>query len=92
MYEFPPGLPNDLSFRMLGNQEMLGNCLNFIEWYRTAQSSCENENFVNTNKKLLKNRNETFLVVRYFAWKLELVSNILWMIVDLLSWARFCLF
>ena len=25
-------------------------------------------------------KNETFPVVRYFAWKLELVSNILWMI------------
>ena len=33
------------------------------------------------SKKLLKNRNYSFPVVCYFAWKLELVSNILWMIV-----------
>ena len=31
-------------------------------------------------KNLLKNRNWTFIVVRYFTWKLELVSNVLWMI------------
>ena len=29
----------------------------------------------------MKNRNQFFPVVRYFTWKLELVSNILWMIV-----------
>ena len=33
-------------------------------------------------KKKLKKRNQTFSVVFNFTWKLELVSNILWMIVD----------
>ena len=33
-------------------------------------------------KKLLKKRNQTFPVVRYSTWKLVLVSNILWMILD----------
>ena len=28
-------------------------------------SSCQNESFVNTSRKLLENRNETFPVVRY---------------------------
>ena len=36
-----------------------------------------NENFVNTSKKLLKNRNQTFPVMCYFTLKLELVSDIL---------------
>ena len=46
-----------------------------------AQSYRQKENFFNTSKKPLKNRNETFPVVRYFSWKLELVSNTLWVIV-----------
>ena len=37
----------------------------------------QNESFVNTSRKLLENTDETFPVVRYFTWKLELVSNIL---------------
>ena len=32
--------------------------------------------------KLLKNRNWTFPVVRYFTWKLELVSDILLLCVE----------
>ena len=39
------------------------------------------ETFANTSKKVPKSSNQTFHVVRYFTWKLELVSNILWMIV-----------
>ena len=31
-------------------------------------------------KKVFKNKNQNFPAVRYFTWKLELVSNILWMI------------
>ena len=47
-----------------------------------VQSSSQNQNFVNTSKNILKNINQTFLVVRYFTWKLEFVSNILSMIVE----------
>ena len=47
-----------------------------------AQSPCQNESFVNTTRTLLKNRNYTFSVVSSFTWKLELVSDILWIIVD----------
>ena len=36
---------------------MSGKCLNFIERGRSAQPSCQNENFVNTNKKAWENRN-----------------------------------
>ena len=31
VYELPDELPNELRFRILGNEEILGNCLNFIE-------------------------------------------------------------
>ena len=41
----------------------------------------ESESFVDTSRKLLKKRNETFPVVRYFTCKIELVSNILRVIV-----------
>ena len=47
----------------------------------SAQSSSQNENFVNTSRNLLRNRNQTFSLASYFTWKLDLVSNILWIIV-----------
>ena len=37
-----------------------------------------------TSRKLLRNRNETFPIVRYFTQKIELVSNILWVIVEMI--------
>ena len=54
----------------------------FIELLPSAHSSSRNENFVSASKNLLKNRQWTFLVVCYFLWKLEFVSNILWMILS----------
>ena len=75
-------LPNDLRLRILRNSEILEESLNFVELLPNAQSSSRNENFVSTSKNLLKNRNWTFPAVRCFTWKLEFVSNILWMIVD----------
>ena len=78
IYELPHELPNDLRLRILGNYEISGNSLNFIEWWPKAQSLHQNESFVNTRRRLVKNRNQTFLVVRYVTWKLELVSDILW--------------
>ena len=32
IYELPQELLNDLRFRILGNWEISGKCLNFIEW------------------------------------------------------------
>ena len=81
IYELPHELPNNLRLSILGNQETPGKCLNPIDWYPSPQSTCQIETFVNFSKKLLKNKNWTVLVVRYFTWKLELVSDILWMIV-----------
>ena len=52
----------------------------------SAQSSTRNENC--SNKNLVKNRNWIFLVVHYFASKLEFVSNLLWMIVDYVEYAK----
>ena len=55
-----------------------GKYQNITEFLPSAQSSYRNENFVSTRKNLLRNRYWTFPVVRYFTWKLEFVSNILW--------------
>ena len=57
-----------------------GKSQNFIELLSSAQPSSRNEHFVSPSKNLLKNRNWTFPVVCRFTWKLEFVSNILWMI------------
>ena len=56
IYAFPHELPNDLILKILGNCEVLGNCLNSIEWQLSAKSPCQNNSFVNTSRKLLKNR------------------------------------
>ena len=57
----------------------------------SAHSSSWNESFVSTSKDLLKNRNWTFPVVCYFTWKLEFISNVLWMIVETLCyWVISC--
>ena len=48
-----------------------------MEVQPSAQSSSQKENFVNTRKRLLENRNWAFPVVLYFTWKLEFFSNIL---------------
>ena len=79
------GLPNDLRLRIFGNQKISGNSQNFIKLLPSAQSSSRNKNFVSASKNVLKNRNWTFLVVCYFRWRLELLSNILWMTVDSLK-------
>ena len=80
IYELPHELPKDLKLRILGNWEILAKCLHCIKWYSSAHSFCQNKNFVNTSKTLPKNGNKTFPVVCYFIWKLELVSDILWLI------------
>ena len=82
IYELPQELSNDYRFRISRNWKMPGQCLKSIEWYPRTQSPCQNENFFNTSKKLLKNRNLTSPVARYFTWTLELGSDILWMTVD----------
>ena len=56
IYEWPYELPNYFRLTILGNQEILGTCLNVIESKPTTQYSCENKRFVNTSRKLLKNR------------------------------------
>ena len=69
-------LPNDLKLRIFGNQET-SRSQNFIELQPSAQSSSQNENFVDTSKKLLENRNSTFPIVRYFTTTLKFVSYVL---------------
>ena len=54
----------------LGNYKISGKSQNFIKLLLSGQFS-QNANFISTSKNLLNNRNWTFPVVRYFAWKLE---------------------
>ena len=48
-----------------------------MELKRSVQSSTQNENTVNTTKKLLKTRYWTFPLEQYFTWNLKFFSNIL---------------
>ena len=57
MYEMPYELLNDLRLSILGNSEIQGTYLIFMEIEFSTQSSCQKQHFVNPSKKLLKNRN-----------------------------------
>ena len=79
IHDLPLKLLNDLrSLKITNYQENHKTSYNY-----SLVSSSYNENFVNTSKKLLKNRTWTFPVVPYLTWELEFVSNILCIIVDL---------
>ena len=80
IYELPRELPNFLRLRILGNKEVSRKYQNCIELQPGAQSSSQNENFINASKNLGENRNGTFPVVRYFTC-IQFVPNILSMIV-----------
>ena len=58
-----------------------------MELKPSTKSSSQKENFVFPSKRLLKNRNWTFPVVRYFSWKLEFFSNILAVVVAI-GWKK----
>ena len=74
IYELHHKLPNNLRLMMLSLKSF---------------SQIKIKNFIDTSKNLQKNRNWAFLVVHYFTWKLEFVSNILSMIVAIFSWCLF---
>ena len=69
LYEWPHELPNDLRLIILGNQEILEKSQDVVELRSSAQSSSQNENFLNTSKNPVKNRNRTFPIVPYFKTK-----------------------
>ena len=81
IYEVPQELLNHLRKSNWTNYEISEKCVNFKDGYPSAQCSCQNENFVETIKQFLKKGKLSFPVVHYFSWKLELVSNKLWIIV-----------
>ena len=84
IYKLPNELQNNLRFKTKDLRK-LGNIRKVSKFHRMiakCQVFLPKIFFVNTCKKLLKNRNLTLPIVRYFTWKLELVSDILWMIVD----------
>ena len=75
---------------LLTNMELPNNIKEvpkIMEWNHSVQYFCQNEQFVITSKRLLEKK-YTFPVVRYFTWKLVLVSNILWLIVGSKTWGR----
>ena len=81
IYQVPQELLNDWINSNWGYYETSGKCVNLKDGYPRAQCSCKNENFVDTVKQFLKTGKLSFPVVHYFSWKLELVSNKLWIIV-----------
>ena len=62
LYGLSHEFPNDLRLRILGNIRKVAR---FHRMMPRAYSSCKNESFVDTSRKLLTNRNETFRVVFY---------------------------
>ena len=76
-HKLPYKLPNNLRLEILGNLEISAKSQNVRELKPSAQSSSQNENFVNTSKKFPKNRNLTFSLVHYFTWNLKFILNIL---------------
>ena len=51
IYDLPHVFPNDFKLSNLGNEEILGKCLNFIKWRPSGQSPCQNKNFVSFARK-----------------------------------------
>ena len=56
-YELPHELPSNLRLRILRNYKISRKFQTFTELQPSAHSSSQNENFINTSKKLLGNRN-----------------------------------
>ena len=57
IYEIPDKLQSELRLRILGKFEISRKYQKLIQWQPCAQASYPNGNFVNTEKKLLKNIN-----------------------------------
>ena len=72
VYEFPHEFPNDLRSKISKLARIINKCLAIPPKRKIFQYQ----------PKTAEKRNWTFLVRRYFTWKLEFVSNIFWMIVE----------
>ena len=70
--ELPHEPPN-----VLRRWEKSGKSQYSIELQPSARPSLQTQKFFDTSRKLLKNRNSNFPVLRYFTLKLEFVSYIL---------------
>ena len=60
IYQLPYKLPNDLRLRVLVKYEISGKCQNFKELQPSGQYSSQNENFINTRKKLFEKQKLNF--------------------------------
>ena len=61
----------------LPNEELkkISKLHRIMAWCPVFPLQNKKKNSINTSKKLLKNSNSTYVIVRYFTWKLEFVSN-----------------
>ena len=78
IYELLHELSNNLGVSLLGSLKKVRKTW---KTYKLIPSLSAKIIFFNTSQKLVEKRNWTFPVWHYFAWKLEFVSNILWIIV-----------
>ena len=78
IYELLHELSNNLRVSLLGSLKKVRKTW---KTYKLIPSLSAKIIFFNTSQKLVEKRNWTFPVWHYFAWKLEFVSNILWIIV-----------
>ena len=89
VYELPHMLPNDLKlWTILGNWEISGKSQKFMELLPSAQFSPEMKILLLLVKIWNFLKNWTFPIVRYFTWKLEFVSDILWVIIAFMRFTQ----
>ena len=62
VYELPHEFPNDLKFRILGNNEILGKSEIWIDTSPSAKSPSQKLNFGNSSQKTRKSRYQNFLL------------------------------
>ena len=76
-HELPHELPNDLSLRILENQEILEKCQMWVQTQPNVQSSFQKLNVENSCQKTHKTRYYIFEVLPNFIVSLYFVPNIL---------------
>ena len=75
-------LPKNWRDRISENMERLGKSQNHIESESSVQSSSQIENFLDTSKKIFKNRNQNFTAVHNFTLKPDFAWNTLSMLIS----------
>ena len=80
-------MSKDLRLGILGNSKTSKKYQNFMELLSHVYSYSQNEICLSTSKNFQKKQKLNFAIVHYFTWKHEeLASNVLWMLVGVLTW------